>query len=265
MSTYVVTGAARGLGYEFVNHLSAVEGNIVFAIVRNKVTATMLYDLNRSNVHIIQADITDHSAVETAAQTVERITGGSLDVLINNAGKTDSVRRNLSIDKYPSNESLANGLRASFEVEVVGTAVVTNTFLPLVLNGKAKKVMTISGGMGDLDLTLASQWRFFGPGAVAKAGQNMLVAKYAASLKSQGVTFLAISPGLIESGVKGEPSPEDAEMAKEFQSSIGRLYPDWAGPISPTQSVQMVLDVLNKVTLEDSGLFMSHHGNKQWL
>jgi hypothetical protein len=37
------------------------------------------------------------------------------------------------------------------------------------------------------------------------------------------------------------------------------------GPLTPEQSVKMQLEVINKVTVKDSGAFISHHGNKQWL
>lgn len=51
-------------------------------------------------------------------------------------------------------------------------------------------------------------------------------------------------------------------MVKTFQ--IG--YPDWDGvPISPEYSVKSMLDVFDKLELKDSGAFISHKGNKEWL
>jgi NAD(P)-dependent dehydrogenase (short-subunit alcohol dehydrogenase family) len=40
----------------------------------------------RSNIHILEADITDYSALQAAAAETARITGRSLDYLIGNAG-----------------------------------------------------------------------------------------------------------------------------------------------------------------------------------
>jgi short-subunit dehydrogenase len=56
----------RVVQFEYVRQLSANENNTVFGIVRNKTTATQLATLNRSNVHIIQADITDHEALKVS-------------------------------------------------------------------------------------------------------------------------------------------------------------------------------------------------------
>ena len=50
-------------------------------------------------------------------------------------------------------------------------------------------------------------------------------------------------------------------MAQKFQS----LYPNFKGPITAADSVAMQNQVIQKVTLEDSGAFLSHLGSKQWL
>ena len=51
-------------------------------------------------------------------------------------------------------------------------------------------------------------------------------------------------------------------MVKHFQ----RAFPDWDGkPITPETSVRMMLDVIHRWERKDSGAFVSHYGNKQWL
>jgi len=81
--------------------------NIVFALVRNKESALKVpgsvLSTSPSNVHIIQADVTDTKGLKvrfssgiqdrglfnfpckSAAEKVKEITGGSLDILIYNA------------------------------------------------------------------------------------------------------------------------------------------------------------------------------------
>ena len=43
--------------------------------------------------------------------------------------------------------------------------------------------------------------------------------------------------------------------------------PDFTGPISPKQSVEMVTRVIEEKSVErgDGGAFVSHKGNRQWL
>jgi hypothetical protein len=47
----------------------------------------------------------------------------------------------------------------------------------------------------------------------------------------------------------------------KFQS----IYPDFKGPISAEESVVMPKKVIEKITIEDSGEFLSHLGTKEWL
>lgn len=98
---------------EYVRQLSADKNNTVFGVVRNKATAKGLVSLNLSNVHVLEADVTDHktlkvwsrllcqtlfsSFLQAAASDVERI-AGSLDYLINNAAWVDESRNGLTLD-----------------------------------------------------------------------------------------------------------------------------------------------------------------------
>ena len=50
-------------------------------------------------------------------------------------------------------------------------------------------------------------------------------------------------------------------MLKSFQDA----YPSFQGAISPEESVLAQRKVIEGVTLEQTGSFISHHGNKQWL
>lgn len=264
MPSYVITGAARGIGFEFVNQLSADSGNTIFAIVRNEATANKLKDLGRRNVHIIEADITDNKTLEYAAAEISRSTGSSLDYLINNAAFVESERAGLTLDSYSSEELLTEDLLQSFNVNVVSVIHTINIFLPLLKNGKAKTVVTLSTGLADLDMTVASELTTSGPYSITKAAVNMVNAKYAAQYKPEGFIFLAISPGLVNTSTR---APTEKEL-EQFTAMIGKFrnsYPDFMGPITPEVSVRMQLEVINRSTVNDTGAFISHKGNKEWL
>jgi NAD(P)-dependent dehydrogenase (short-subunit alcohol dehydrogenase family) len=86
MPSYLVTGASRGLGYEFIRQIAKDQSNVVIGLVRNKAaTDERLATDGISNVTIIEADITDLDAQRRAAAETAKLTGGSLDYLINNA------------------------------------------------------------------------------------------------------------------------------------------------------------------------------------
>lgn len=80
---------------------------------------------------------------------------------------------------------------------MIGVVHTVNAFLPLLRAGTTKKVVTLSSGLGDLDLTLKSGFMGQFAYSVSKAAVNMMNAKYAAEYAEQGFVFLAISPGLV--------------------------------------------------------------------
>ncbi|OJA21626.1 hypothetical protein AZE42_13502, partial [Rhizopogon vesiculosus] len=173
-------------------------------------------------------------------------------------------RNGLTLSSYPSEELLTKDLLDSFNINVVGVIHTINIFLPLLKNGKAKKVVTVSSGVGDLDSTISFEMDTSAPYSISKAAVNMVNAKYAAQYKSEGFVFLAISPGVVDTSTR----PPTADELERFNVMVGRfrkVYPDFTGPITPETSVRMQLEVINRTTVDDTGAFISHKGNKEWL
>jgi len=267
MSSYVITGAARGIGFEFVRRFALKSENTVFALVRSRKNDQKLVEMGAKNVHILEADITDVKALKIAAAEVNKITGGSLDYLINNAAFVEATRKNNNLDGYPEGQDdlLEKDLHDSFNTNVVGVVHTINAFLPLLRRGTAKKVITISSGMGDAELVLKSGLSNQAPYAISKAALNMVVAKYAAEYKAEGFVFLAISPGLVDTSTKA-PTPEEMKEYQEMLAFFRIITPSFEGPITPEKSVSMVIEVIDKWVVEDTGAFVSHYGNNhQWL
>ncbi|EPQ60223.1 NAD P-binding protein [Gloeophyllum trabeum ATCC 11539] len=266
MPSYAIVGASRGIGLEFVKQLSADPKNVVFGLVRNPAGSTKLTEIKAPNVHVVKADITDRKSLDAAAAEVAKVTGGSLDVLVNNAALLPEGRTQRSLGGYgpDEQETLAEDLREAFNVNVVGVVHSINAFLPLLKKGSLKKVITLSTGTADVDFTLKVNFPITAPYSISKAALNMVVAKYAVEYKNEGIAFLAISPGLVNTSEK-PPSPEELEVFKALIATFQKDYPHWNGPITPEESVKLMLKVINGFTIEQTGAFVSHYGNKQWL
>jgi NAD(P)-dependent dehydrogenase (short-subunit alcohol dehydrogenase family) len=87
-----------------------------------------------------------------------------------------------------------------FQTNVTGNLHLFNLFVPLVKKGKAKKVIAISSGVADIDLTNQCEIDVGPLYAASKAAMNIIVAKFNAEYKKEGILFLSISPGLVEVG-----------------------------------------------------------------
>ncbi|EIM84663.1 NAD-P-binding protein [Stereum hirsutum FP-91666 SS1] len=196
MPSYVVAGASRGIGLEFVVQLLA-GGNTVIALARNPGSAKSLVAIKDKNLHILKADITNAEELTAASEETAKITGGSLDVLINNAAYMNAATAFLDITQFPDTKSLLTDFNAAFSTNVLGPVLTTNAFLPLLKKGSLKKVLTLSSGFGDEEFNLkAGTWQQSAYCA-SKAALDMVNVKFALALKSEGFTCLAISPGVV--------------------------------------------------------------------
>ncbi|KAG4293422.1 hypothetical protein FPRO06_00007 [Fusarium proliferatum] len=269
MPSYLVTGVSRGLGFGFIQVLSSNPDNTIIGLARNKAAAEkkLAEELGSPhNVYILEADITDYHALKGTVSSVSEIAGGSLDYVIANAGLIALWSQWDAVDVLDP-EHLVKDLQDSFNVNVIGNFHLFNLFTPLVLKGQAKKVIAISSGMSDIDFIRQFEIEPAPAYAISKAGTNVLTAKFAARYAKEGVLFMSICPGSVDSGFEGELTEEQKEKVAKLGSKFVNYAPHFTGPNTPVDSAKAVLKVMNECSLEkgSSGALVSKFGNKQWM
>lgn len=270
MTSYVVTGASKGLGFAFLELLSKDPSNIVIGLVRNPVPLkTILQKAGLSNVHVVAGDVGDLASLQAAAKTVSSITGGGLDILINNAGLVSDVTEFKTQTSFDDNtfSVLENDFLECFKINTLGLVHTVQSFLPLIRKGSVKKVINISTGMADIDLINAVDVAVAGPYSASKAAANVVIAKYNAELKSEGILFLSISPGYVATERNAEAGEKDLEQVMEIGKKFAAYAPHFTKPLTPEESVTAIVKVIREKSVKngDGGSFISHLGNKQWL
>jgi len=267
MVSYVVTGASRGIGLAFVQALhDRKPQDQVFAIVRNPDSSAELKKLAGPNVHIVVGDLDRLETLHSAAAEVAKITGGSLDVFINNAAIIPSERKEYTLTTYVGKDDLlVQDLGSFYKTNVVGAIAATNAFLPLIEKGTHKKVINISSAAGDSEFVEKTGFATGVPYAISKAALNIVNTKYAVEFQGKGYTFLAISPGLVNTRTAPRTAEEDAALDAMI-NAFKAVDPEWNGvALLPRQSADLVLDVIDRATPKESGGFVSQYGNKRWL
>ncbi|KAM4056358.1 short chain dehydrogenase [Hirsutella rhossiliensis] len=271
MAIYLITGANRGVGLEFVRQYSSDAKNTVVGLVRDKdaaeKNAASLFS-GQLNVHFIEAELTKYESLKKAAAQTSRITGGKLDYVIANAAIVSEWSAFSSLEELGRDpDGLEQDLAESFNVNVIGNINLFNLFLPLVRKGGAKKVITISSGMADLDLINNYDLELAGPYTISKAAMNAAVAKYSAVGRKEGILFMSISPGVVETGHHSEATEEQLQRVAEMGKKFATYAPHFTRPLTPEESVTAIREVIVKASIEagSAGSFVSHLGNQQWL
>ncbi len=102
-----------------------------------------------------------------------------------------------------------------FHTNVIGNIHLFNLYMPLVLKGSAKKVITLTSGFADNDLTATYGIDVAGPYTISKAAMNAAVAKFQAQYSGDGVLFMSIAPGAVEVGQDNDSKFAPTARSKE--------------------------------------------------
>ncbi|KAK0103210.1 hypothetical protein ONS95_005244 [Cadophora gregata] len=269
MPSYAIVGASRGLGLAWLDFLSKDSNNTVIGLVRDvEKTKQSLVEEKISNVHIFRGDLADRTTLKTAAASASEVLPNGLDVIIiNGVYVTPETNRMTISDLAAQPDLLYKDMHTSLDVNVLGSIYAVNAFLPLILKGTQKKIIFISSGHADIELPVAAENDDMITYATIKGAVNMIAAKYAAELKPKDVKVISLSPGLVATSQNQDPTEE--EDIKYFTKILGgfkKVSPYWNGiPLTPAESVGHQFNVIENLTMADTGKFLSHWGNKTWL
>lgn len=176
MATYLVTGANRGIGYEFCRQLQA-RGETVIAVCR-----TVDTELNALGIEVeTGVDITSDTSV---SELVNRLDRRPIDVLINNAG----IAQRVTLEELDF-----DSIRRQFEVNALGALRITHRLLPQL--NVAAKVALITSRMGSIaDNTSGGSYGY----RMSKVALSMAGKSLAHDLKPRGIAVAILHPGLVQ-------------------------------------------------------------------
>ena len=215
MPSVLITGANRGLGFEFAKQYLA-DGWQVYAACRDPDSASELRRLADASGHklrILNLDVTDRSSVKAAAAEVD---GQAIDLLINNAGIGGPRGQTVGNIDY---EAWAKVLDAN----TMGPMRVSEAFVDNVARSERKLIVTLTSGMGSIaDNTSGGSVAY----RSSKAAVNMVMRSLAIDLAPRGITCVVVNPGWVQTDMGG---PHATITPAASVTSLRRLI-DTLGP-----------------------------------
>jgi NAD(P)-dependent dehydrogenase (short-subunit alcohol dehydrogenase family) len=228
LSTVLVTGANRGLGFEFARQYAA-DGWKVYAACRAPAEAQELRQLAAAGggrIEIIAIDVTDTVSVRAAAA---KLKGVPIDLLLNNAGIGSPRGHRIGSLDYAAWQRV-------LDVNTLGPMRVTEAFLDHVEQGAQKKIVTITSGMGSIeDNSSGGSYAY----RSSKAAVNMVVKSLSLDLGSRGITCIVMNPGWVRTDMGGS-----------------------GGTLAPVESITAMRKVIAGLKPADSGQFFNYNGKR---
>jgi len=253
-AVFVVTGASRSMGLEFVKQLlSRTKGRIVASILRPgcspalDVVLGQLSRDERSRVHVTQLDVTDEKQIMDLAKELDTMYG-RVDGLFNVAGvlgdKITTAGPEMNLSQLDQ-----SWLQHQFAVNAIGPLMITSKLAPLLKARKGRNsylretgskesvVVNLSARVASIsDNTGGLAWYSY---RMSKAALNQGVRASSHELRRQGTWTISLYPGMT-----------NTDMSKPFQTKMlqekGHVF-----PVSFT--VGRLLDIVDVMEEEDSG------------
>jgi NAD(P)-dependent dehydrogenase (short-subunit alcohol dehydrogenase family) len=189
MSTWLVTGANRGIGLEMVRQLTA-RGDTAIATARRPEAAGALTDLG---ARVLSVDVSDAGSVRRMG---EHLGDTPIDVLVNNAGVSGPGRNIATLD--------LDAVRATLEVNTIGPMRVTQALLPNLRAGTGKKIAHVTSLMGSIaDNSSGGAYGY----RASKAALNMFNKNLSLELGGEGFICVVLNPGWVKTDMGGTHAP----------------------------------------------------------
>ncbi len=241
----LVVGATQGIGLAFVRQLLQERPIVhLFATYRSAQSATALFDLMSeypNRLHCVAMDLTEEASIVSALDKINQV-APQLHLVINCVGLLYDSRQQ---PEKALRQLNADNLMRYFQVNSIGPALLAKHLMPLFKHPEPALFATISAKVGSIGDNRLGGWYGY---RASKAALNMFLKTAAIeySRRHPNTTIVLLHPGTT-----------DTQLSQPFQRGVPpeKLF-------STEQTVRQLIDVLSKVTPQDSGEFFSWDGSR---
>jgi 3-oxoacyl-[acyl-carrier protein] reductase len=180
----IVTGASGGIGNAIIKKLSDAGANILAS--GTKIEKLEELKKNFEDIKILQFDISQSDKIEEFIENATNELGGSLDVIVNNAGITqDNLAIRMSLDEW----------QKVININLTSTFLMSKFAIKKMLKNKSGKIVNITsvvghtGNLGQANYT------------ASKAGIVAMSKSLAIEYAKKNININCISPGFIKTAM----------------------------------------------------------------
>lgn len=232
----LITGCSRGLGLEMVKQLSVKNTGKIFATCRAPEKANELGKLaeKHENIYVTQLDVTNLNSFKDLNENIIKKFCGidGLNILINNAGVSPkSTRINMVTPEQMTDTFFSN---------VVAPLMLTKALIPSLGQGaqnrdKNSLVVNLSSILGSIAENTKQGGLY--PYRSSKTALNSVTKSLSIDLASLKISAVSVHPGWVKTDMGGQNAP-----------------------LTPEQSIEGVLDLIDKFENDQNGGFFDNFG-----
>lgn len=242
----LVTGGSRGIGFGIANALAAEKWDLVINGVRPAAAAAAALDALRAHggkVAYAPGDIGSPTGRAEVLDQTREFAGGTINLLVNNAGVAPKVRADLLETTEDSYDFVVDtNLKGPFFLtqaiarEMVAARQANPAFSAAIVNITSISATVVSINRGEY--------------CVAKAGLAMLTQLFATRLGSEGIPVYEVRPGVIKTDMTSGVTAKYDQLIADglcvqprwgFPADVGKVVAALARGDLPYSTGQVVM------------------------
>ena len=223
-----IIGASGGIGAGFAHHLRSC-GTVAGLL---KLARSVPHD-RANDADWLAIDLENENSIKLASDSIKRGVGELHLVIV----ATGILHNGEELKPEKTWRQLSGPAMASaFKLNTIGPALVAKHFLPLLAKDRKSVFSALSARVGSIEDNRLGGWHAY---RASKAALNMVIKTLSIELAHRNPKALCV--GL-------HPGTVDTRLSKPFQRGVApeRLF-------SPADSARHLLNVLDRLTPEDSG------------
>jgi NAD(P)-dependent dehydrogenase (short-subunit alcohol dehydrogenase family) len=237
----LVTGANQGVGFQVAKALAA-NGVTVYVGARNLKHAEAAAAEIGSDAIALYIDLTDSASIVAAAGRI-RTEKGRLDLLVNNAGISNTRRASGPADGQDGRAFMAEVMRTSkastapldevravWDVNVFGTLAVYQAMLPLLRDGVDPRIVNVSSDVASLTLNSDPSHPYhagYGPiYPASKTAENAITLAMMNELETTNIKVNVVSPAFTATNLNAYAGAQSVEDGSREVVRVALLGPD---------------------------------------
>jgi len=240
MKTALVTGAYKGLGFEWCRQLAKHGYKVVLTARDFQKAQEAAEKLNEQKLVVYPKalEVTDEDQLNETAKWVTEMFG-RLDLIVNNAGVNpkDFSDKSKMVKAFYLNDLDADEMLEVIRINSIAPLLVVKHFRQLLQKSEKPIVINISSWLGSVtNLTFGGHYGYVG----SKNLLNVLNKSMANELKQDNIICVNVNPGWVQTDMGGQKAQFTAE-----------------------QSVSNILtNVVSKLSNNDTGKFLNYDGTE---
>ena len=225
MTSVLITGANRGLGFGFVKSFLAKNINVI-CTTRNISGSKELLECKKKhpkNLEILELDLLGENSENTLS---DLLSDKPIDIFINNAGVGNSNQRFGVVSSKPWVEVL--------KVNLIAPLTVTQSIIENIKKSSDKKIYFLSSQLGSIEDNTSGGMYIY---RSSKTALNQVVKSLSVDLKPMGITVISLHPGWVKTDMGGPNAP-----------------------VSIDESIKGMMKVIDTTDIRNTGTFLNFDG-----